>query len=358
MMRLGIIGGGMYGSRLTKIFKDADTAGQVEFRAVCDLNKSVLDKLTAEHGLKGYTDYKEMIEKERLGAVAVVTPDHLHEEIAVYAANKRLHMLVQKPVDTTSAGAQRIVGAAEDNGVLLYVDFHKRFDPGFVLARKQYMDGVYGELLYGYLNIEDTLHIPAEAFKRWAHLSSPAWFLGIHVVDVLNWVLGMAPVKVSTVGLKKKLLGMGIDTYDALSSRLIYENGACITIDAAWVLPKAFPSGVNQNVRLVGTDGFIEIDGQDRGVQFWHDKASGPMHAYVNNPYGFLESYNHFTDSGLSGYTVDSVLYFIKLLRKIDGGASAASLAGAYPTGAEAALATRIVEAMHESAASGETVDI
>jgi len=358
MLKLGIVGGGMYGSRLTRIFSDADRAGLVRFSAIADINRSVLNEMTGRYGIAGYADYKEMIEREKLDAIAVVTPDHLHREIAVYAAEQGLHMLVQKPLDVTSCGAQSIVAAAEKNNILLYVDFHKRFDPGFIMARRQFQNGVYGELLYGYLSIEDTLYIPADAFGIWAHLSSPVWFLGIHVIDVINWVLGEAPVKISSFGMKKKLAGMGIDAYDAVTSRLIYKNGAVITIDTSWILPKTFPSPVNQNVRLVGTDGIIEIDGQDRGVQYWSDNDVNPMNSYINNPYGYLESHNYFTDCGLSGYTIDSVLYFIKLLQKIDSGATVGSLAGTYPTGGEAALATRIAEAIHQSVESGETVEV
>jgi predicted dehydrogenase len=346
---------------MAHIFKDADRAGHIVFCAVADINRKVVDNLTAKHGINGYADYKEMIGREKLDAVAIATPDHLHEEIAVYSAEKGLHMLVQKPLDTSSAGARRIVNAARDSNVLLYVDFHKRFDPGIVLARKQYTDGVFGELLYGYLNIEDTLYIPVEAFKHWAHLSSPAWFIGIHLVDALNWMLDMAPVKVSAAGLKKKLAGMGIDTYDVLSARLTYKNGAVITLDASWVLPLDFPSAVNQNIRLVGTDGFIEIDGQDRGVQYWTGKTkntSDQLNNMINNPYGYLESPNCITDYSLSGYTVDSVIYFIKLLQKIDAGATVDSLSGTYPNGVESALATRIVETIHQSAETGATVDV
>ena len=352
MYRLGIIGCGLYGARLARIFADAAKTGRIDFCAAADIDGAALDSAARKYGVRGYADYRDMIRAEKLDAVAIVTPDHLHEEIAVYAAENKLHMLVQKPLDTTAAGARRIVDAANRNGVLLYVDFHKRFDPGFIQIKDQNARGVYGQLLYGYLNIEDVIEYPSVAFKKWVHLSSPAWFIGIHLVDVLNWALGRAPADVSAVGHKKKLAGMGLDTYDSISARLRYADGLTITIDSSWVLPNAFPSAVNQNVRLVGTDGFIEIDGQDRGVQYW----SSVEKSVINNPYGFYEAYNRLTECGLSGYTVDSVLYYIKLLQKLDGGAALAELDGSYPNGGEAVLATRIVEAIHESAQANGAV--
>ena len=345
MYRLGIIGCGLYGARLARIFGDAAKAGSVDFCCAADLDEAALGDAVRRYGVRGYADYREMIGAERLDAVAIVTPDHLHEEMAVYAAGKKLHMLVQKPLDTTTVGARRIYAAATENGSLLYVDFHKRFDPGFIQVRDQLARGVYGQLLYGYLNIEDIVEYPSVAFKKWVHRSSPAWFIGIHLIDVLNWALGRAPISVTAVGHKKKLVSMGLDTYDSISARLHYDDGLTITVDSSWVLPNAFPSPVNQNVRLVGTEGFIEIDGQDRGVQYW----SSAVKSAVNNPYGYYESYNRLTECGLSGYTVDSVLYFIKLLQKLDGGSKLDDLAGSYPNGEEAVLATRIVEAIHES---------
>ena len=352
MYRLGIIGGGLYGARLTQVFSDAAKASLIDFRAIADINRAVLDDLVNRFGIHGYADYREMIDAEKLDAVAVVTPDHLHEEMAVYAARKKLHLLVQKPLDITTAGARRIVDAARENKVLLYIDFHKRFDPGFIQIKDQLTKGVYGQLLYGYLNIEDIIEYPSVAFKRWAHLSSPGWFIGIHLIDVLNWALGRAPDSVTAIGQKKKLIALGVDSYDSLSARLHYEDGLTITVDSSWILPNSFPSPVNQNVRLVGTDGFIEIDGQDRGVQYW----SGAVKSAVNNPYGYLESYNPLTECSLSGYTIDSVMYFLKLLQKMDNGAHLAELAGSYPAGEDAVLATRVMEAIHQSASNGGAI--
>lgn len=345
-MKLGIVGGGAYGSRLTKIFSDAHRAGKVDFRAIADIRQSVLDEAKHSYGISGYLDYKEMIEKEQLDAIAVVTPDYLHEEISTYGAEKKLHMLVQKPLDITAEGAGRIAAAAEKSGVLLYVDFHKRFDPSLILARNKLEQGALGELLYGYVNVEDTIEIPSVWFKNWADKSSPAWFIGIHFCDILNFIIGSPPVSVSAIGGKKKLLSMGIDTYDFIQARMRYQNGAVITMDTSWILPMAFPSNVNQNLRLIGTEGMIEVDGQHRGVELW----SAAEKSGIDNPYGYLVNYNELTQCGYSGYTVDSVLYFISLLEQLEQGVSLASLKGRYPDGEGSTLATRVVEAIHQSA--------
>jgi len=353
--RIGVIGCGMYGSRLLRVFYDCSNQKQVKLCAVAEIDPVILDEAVRKYEIAGYSDYIEMIEKEKLDAVAIVTPDHLHEEMAVYCADKGLHMLVQKPLDVTTDGAKRIAQAAQDNEVLLFVDFHKRYDPSLISLRNKVQSGQLGEILYGYLNIEDRIDLPSVHFKSWAHKSTPVWFIGIHMIDVLNWVLGCPPVSVCAVGGKKKLLSMGIDTFDFIQTKLMYENGACITLDTSWVLPDCFPSIVNQNVKLVGTEGIVEIDGQDRGMHVYIGADAG----VVENPYGYLIGDNALTKASLSGYTIDSMLHFVKLLGELEQGAGLSGFAGSYTDGFQAVTATRVAEAIHESALdNGKTVAV
>ena len=348
--RVGIIGGGMYGSRILRAFHSAHKAGTIVLCSIADVNPAAVDDATGKYSITGYSDYKEMLEKENLDAVSINTPDYLHEEIAVYCANKKLHIMVQKPLDITVEGAQRITDAANKNNVLLFVDFHKRFDPSLILLRNKIREGKLGEILYGYASIEDIIAYPSKHFVKWAHLSSPMWFIGIHVIDVFNWLFGEAPQKISAIGVKKKLLGMGVDTYDYISARLIYKNNACITLDASWILPDKFPSAVNQDIRVVGTEGIVEIDGQHRGVESY---SSFDEKGMVENPYGYLENENPFTGCSLSGYTIDTMLHFPKMLGQIEKGAPLSSFKGTYADGPQAVLATKIVAAIHKSADNG-----
>lgn len=353
--RVGVIGGGIYGTTVLKAYSAAHRMGQIELVALADIKEEVLKEQTQKFNIKGYLDYREMIARENLDAVAVVTPDYLHKEITIYAANQGLHVQCQKPIDVTSKGAQEMIDAAKANNVLLYVDFHKRFDPGHIQLKADIKSGRVGKVQYGYAWMEDKIVVPTVWFKNWAQHSSPAWFIGIHFLDLIYWLLESKPKKVYATGIKDKLIGMGIDTYDSLQIKIEFENGANFTLDTSWILPYSFPSIVNQGIRVVGSNGIWEVDSQDRGVFCAVEADPGSM---LLNSYGNLEKENPLYGPVPTGYINESILYFVQLVAKLKEGAKLEDLAGKYPSGEEALVSTQICEAAHLSAETGRIIEL
>jgi len=352
--RIGVIGGGIYGAQVIKTYSTAHKEGSIDFVAVSDIKSQVLEENEKHYNVKGYLDYKEMLKKEKLDGVAIVTPDYLHKEITTHCADQGIHMLVQKPLDTSTAGAKEMVEAASKNKVLLFVDFHKRYDPGHLHLKNNIKAGLLGKIQYGYVCMEDIILVPSVWFKNWAQHSSPVWFIGVHFYDLIYWLLESKPVEVYATGAKHKLLSMGIDTYDSIQAKFKFENGAAFTIDASWILPNSFTSLVNQQIRVVGSEGMEEVDSQDRGLMAAFTSSPTAVQA---NPYGKLEVEDIvYGGTRLNGYTLDSMVHFLKLLRLIKEGTPLEKLIGHYPSGEEAVVSTRMCEAAHESAASGKIV--
>lgn len=354
-IRVGVVGAGTYGSVLVNAYYGAHKRGEIDFVAIADLNPDVLKAMNEKYGLKGYTDYKEMMDKENLDAVAVVTPDYLHEEVVLEVAKRKIQILVQKPLSTDIEEGKRMIAAAKENGVMLYVDFHKRFDPAHIQLRNAISSGKLGEIEYGYVCMEDKILVPSVWFEKWANNSSPAWFIGIHFFDLIYWLLGEKPVRVYATGLKKKLVSMGIDTYDSLQSKFEFANGASITVDSSWILPNGFSSIVNQQIRLVGTEGFQEVDSQDRGIVASYNEDS---YSQVINPYGNMMIDDPVAGSVPTGYCIESMLMFLQLVTRMKEGTTLEELKGLYPSGEEALVSTVMCQYAHESAKTGKILDI
>jgi len=354
--RIAVIGGGTYGTQVIKTYHTAHKEGLIDFVAVCDLKPEIREENNRLYGVKGYADYKEMVEQEHLDGVAIVTPDYLHKGITTWCAEKKLHMLVQKPLDTTTAGAREMTESAKRNNVLMFVDFHKRYDPGHILLKNDIKSGKLGKIQYGYVCMEDKIVVPQVWFKDWAQHSSPVWFIGCHFYDLICWLIESKPVEVYATGFRDKLVSMGIDTWDSIQAKFKFENGASFTVDASWILPNSFTSIVNQQIRIVGTEGMEEVDSQDRGVMAAFSSDTTAMQA---NPYGKLETPDPvYGGTKLMGYTLDSMVHFLKLVKLLKEGTPLEKLNGLYPTGEEGIVSTRMCEAAHESAVTGKIIQL
>lgn len=125
---------------------------QTEVVGVCDIRQETLDGFKEEWGdvwpdLNYYTDYADMLEKEQPDIVSVVTPDHLHADITVAAAEGSARaILCEKPIATTLADADRMIAAAEANDVLLSIEHTRRWSPIFQSAREFIRSGELGSL--------------------------------------------------------------------------------------------------------------------------------------------------------------------------------------------------------------------
>ena len=119
----------------------ADIAG-VEITAVCDLNEDLMDQAAERFDISGrFTDYKQMIEKEKPDAVyAIMPPHHLHE-VAATILEMGCNLFIEKPPSVTTEQLRQLNHIAERNGLLTGVTFQRRFAPlirrGKELCEKQ-----------------------------------------------------------------------------------------------------------------------------------------------------------------------------------------------------------------------------
>ena len=347
--RIAVVGGGRFGEMHLRAFAQMQTEGRAKLVALAEVNESLAAKRAAQYGVKTYADHREMLATERPDGVTIATPDHLHKQIAMDALAAGSHVLAEKPLDVTADGCRELIAAAEAAGRLLMVDFHKRYDPYHAEAAARVAAGAIGDVLYGYAHMEDRIEVPRDWFPQWAANSSPAWFLGVHFFDLARWICRREPVSVSATGTKGKLASLGIDAYDAINAKVNFEGGASFSFDLSWILPDGFEAVVNQGIRVVGTEGIIEIDSQDRGGAVC--TTAGGMESL--NLGFFKETVDPTGRTTYSGYGIESIRHFAVLLAYLAEGIALADLAGKYADGRDGLAATLITLATHASADAG-----
>ena len=117
---MGIVGAGTWGRTHASIYAEHLFADPV---AICDMNEARAREIADEFGIrKVYTDYHDMAADEEIDAVAIVTPDFAHADIACAMADAKKDILIEKPLATTKEDIARICEAVERNGVRCMVD--------------------------------------------------------------------------------------------------------------------------------------------------------------------------------------------------------------------------------------------
>jgi len=142
MIRIGVVGCGGIAQVMHLPYLTGTEGGGVpgiEVVAVCDVMKELAEAVGKRYHIgEVYTDYRDMLKKSAIDAVAVLTRHETHAEISIDAMNEGKHIFVEKPLCETIKDAQRIIKAQRKNKVILQVGYMKRFDPGYLIALKEF----------------------------------------------------------------------------------------------------------------------------------------------------------------------------------------------------------------------------
>lgn len=297
------------------------------------------------------TAYLDAANKFKPDAVIISVPDHLHATISIALIEKGLHCLVVKPMAPTLKEARAMLEAAERQNVVACVEFHKRLDESNLLLYDYFRSGRLGQLLYAVIEYSQKKQIPRDIFRSWSAQSSIFQYLGVHYVDLLQFVTAYRPVKVSAWGQKDYLENLGLNTWDAMQVVIEWEREDgkpfVSTHITNWVDPDETSSMSDQRINVVGTQGRYQADQKNRGVQVVLDEQG----VQDLNPY-FSNSWKHPDTQQLtfSGYGIQSILQFIKDVSQFQAGEiDLISLEKVRPSFKACCVSTAVIEAAHQS---------
>ena len=305
MLKMAIIGAGTWGESHASIYAEHP---QAECVAICDLNREKADAFAARHHLPHtYYDYREMLDKCDCDAVAIVTPDFLHTDMAIACAEAGKHILIEKPLATKREDVLAIVEAIEKRGGRAMVDLHNRWNPPFNLVKQMVASGEYGAPRTAYFRLNDALWVATDMLS-WTAKSSILWFLGSHSLDTMSWIVDSLPEEVFAYKTSGKLKALGIDTVDAYQTAIKYRNGVIAQMENSWITPNGNSNVNDFKFDIVLDKGKFDIDASSHNLlQLTTEKTFYTPDVLVkNNVFGrcngfAFESIRSFVDKMVSG---------------------------------------------------------
>jgi len=272
-LRAGVIGVGTFGSQHARVYAELDF---VDLVAISDIKTDRLDDLTGKYNVRAYTDFSELLNKEKLDMVSVCTSDELHIEPVLSAINSGVNVLVEKPFAMNVADCEILIHESEKAGIKLMVGHILRFDPRYYIARQSIVNGQIGSLVHLTARRNNLI----KSAERLARHTSVAFFLGIHDIDFMNWCAGSKAERVYAESNSNVLKDIGAD--DSCLALIKFQNGTIASLEVSWILPNSFSKRLDAQFSAVGTDGAIYVDGSGQAVEVYTgDESSCPDVMYA-----------------------------------------------------------------------------
>lgn len=233
-LRVGVIGVSGRGG-LARQWHQPQDGGRALLVAGADVNQDFLDRFAAEvDGAFTTTDYRRLLERPDVDAVAVTSPDYCHEEHAVAALEAGKHVFCEKPLAITTAGCDRILEAWRASGKCLMVGFNMRYMNIFRVMKEIIDSGVIGEIKAVWVR-HFVGHGGHFYYHDWHATRRGATSLllqkGSHDIDMIHWLTGRYTTRVTAFG---ALSWYGGDKPNDLTCPTCPERDTCVDVQTPW----------------------------------------------------------------------------------------------------------------------------
>jgi predicted dehydrogenase len=232
-LKLGIIGAGAI-TQVAHLPVVGKLKG-VEVVAICDTDRAKARALADRFRVRdAFTDIEELLEYETVDAVAICTPNHLHEPHVTAALAAGAHVLVERPLALTAAGAQRLIRMAEKRDRVLIVGMNHRYRSDVQIVRSFIQSGELGRVE----SVRASWHVakPARTTMGWRQRREESGGgvmldLGLSILDLGLWLADWPePLRVSA-----NLVGEGKGGVEQSGSVLVIcAGGLSLFLDVTW----------------------------------------------------------------------------------------------------------------------------
>jgi len=228
--------------------------------AVCDKVETAMIPYVEQYNVKPYTELSEMLKNPEIDIVCICTPSGYHADNAEEIATAKKHIVLEKPIAMKVEDANRIINAAENNGVKLAVVHPNRFRPVVKKLRELMDSGALGKISHANCivnwnrNQEYYDQAPWRGTKE--HDGGVLMNQAIHNLDLLLWFMGR-PTEVFSMEATRL---RNIEAEDVSTGVIRFESGALASVQASTTV---YPSNFEESITIFGEKGTVKIGGKN-----------------------------------------------------------------------------------------------
>lgn len=224
-LNVAVVGAGAMGMNHLRVLQDiADDS--VRLVGVAESQEPVLACAVRRYHVAGFADYRRMIFETCPDLVAVVVPTHLHYEVASYALERGIHVLIEKPITTTEEEALALIDLEHRHGVTITVGHVERFNPAVIALKRLLASGSLGQIF--------SLHARRIGpYPPRIRDVGVALDLATHDLDAMRALIGSEVERVYAETQRR----VERQHEDLLFGIIRFANGAVGMLDVNWITP-------------------------------------------------------------------------------------------------------------------------
>ncbi len=336
--RFGLVGCGRISGKHFSAISEIDGA---EIVSCCDIIEDRVMESARQYGInKTYLSYEKMLANESLDAVLICTPSGMHPAMGIKAAERRIHVITEKPMGISLSGADELVKICDANQVNLFVVKQNRLNPAIQLLKQAIDKGKFGKIFS--LNATVRWSRPQSYYDQakwrgtWEFDGGAFMNQASHYLDLIQWLGG----PVDSVMAMTATLNHHIETEDMGTGIIRFRNGTLGTVE---VTMNIFPRNLEGSITVMGENGTVKVGGiAVNKVEHWEFREYDDDDKLIENC----------TTNPASVYGFGHTGYLRNVVEVLQG------YGEPQTDGREGRKSLEIILAMYESAKAGKRVPL
>ncbi len=253
--RVGVVGVGSLGIHHARIYQELPDCA---LAGVYDADTARAAEVAAKYGTQAFATLDELI--ANVDAASVAVPTHLHFDVASQMIRAGRHLLVEKPITSTTSEAEELVRLAQEHNVVLQVGHIERFNPVM-----EYLEKAARQPRFIEAHRLAPFPPPREGMHPRGTEVNVVLDLMIHDIEV---ILHLVPSPLKEI----RAVGVPVlsSSEDIANVRLEFENGCVANITASRISPERM-----RKIRVFVEDAYISLDYQKQAGEIYRKTESG-----------------------------------------------------------------------------------
>jgi len=255
-----------------------------ELVAVCDVIKEKAELVGRKYNVNYYTNYDEMLSKENVDVVTVLTESGNHAKHTIDIVKKyKKHIVVEKPMALTLNDADEMINICDLHNKKLFVVKQNRYNLPVVKLREAIDSGRFGKIIMGTVRVRwcrTQEYYDQDKWRgTWALDGGVFANQASHHIDLLEWMLG-EPISVYA---KSKKYLVDIEAEDTGVAIITFQNGAMGIVEATTATR---PKDLEGSLSILGEKGSVVISGfAVNEMQTWNFATPLPEDEHILTKY-------------------------------------------------------------------------